>query len=99
MWGWKTGDGWLKYLYAVLFPLIIASVWGIFNVPGDPSRSGKEPVRVPGIVRLIIEWAVFGIAFWAMMSLEYVWLGIVFGIMVLGHYAFSMDRIKWLLSR
>ena len=43
MWGWSLGDKSLKYVLALIFPLVIAAVWGIFAVPDDPSRSGKAP--------------------------------------------------------
>jgi hypothetical protein len=46
----------------ILIPLLAATAWGVFNVKGDPSRSGKAPVPVPGIVRLLLELAFFGSA-------------------------------------
>src|SRR4051794_24962957 len=52
-----TALGWAA---AVAVPTALAIVWGTFAVPGDPSRSGNAPVRVPGWLRLVIELAVFG---------------------------------------
>jgi len=33
---------------ALALPATAAALWGIFAVPGDPSRSGKAPVPVSG---------------------------------------------------
>jgi Protein of unknown function (DUF2568) len=90
--------GVLGYILMVLLPLIAAVVWGTFNVPGDPSRSGSAPVVVPGIVRLLIEFDIFASATWALFSLDPIY-GWIFGIVVLVHYLLSYDRILWLLKR
>ena len=34
---------------------------GVFAVPDDPSRSGSAPIAVPGLARLTLEAAVFGV--------------------------------------
>lgn len=54
-WGWKQTDGWLRFILALGIPIIFMSIWVVFNVPGDPSRSGNAPIVVSGIVRLLIE--------------------------------------------
>jgi hypothetical protein len=53
---------------------------------------------VPGIVRLFLEFALFGSATWALFSLNpsYGW---IFGGVTLVHYLLSYDRIIWLLKR
>ena len=43
MLGWVT----LGWAGLIVFPLVIATVWGLFNVPGDPSRARRALV-VPG---------------------------------------------------
>lgn len=57
-WGWGRGSGWTAAALAIGLPLAAAVVWGTFAVIGDPSRSGKAPVPVPGPVRLALEVAV-----------------------------------------
>ena len=54
------------FILMILIPLLAATIWGVFNVKGDPSRSGKAPVSVPGLVRLLIELVFFGCATWCL---------------------------------
>jgi len=91
-------SGALGFILMVVLPLFAAVVWGTFNVPGDPSRSGKAPVPVPGIVRLLIELDIFGCATWALYSFNPTY-GWIFGLVTLAHYTLSYDRIIWLLRR
>ena len=96
-WGWQTGGGWLRYLLAILAPLVGALIWGTFAVPGDPSRSGKAPVPVPGWLRLALELIIFGLACSALIvsgQSVYAW---ILGVLVVIHYVVSIDRIQWLL--
>lgn len=97
VWGWHQSDSWLRFLLVIIIPTIAAVVWGIFAVPNDPSRSGSAPVAVPGIVRLALEFAFFGVATWALLDLGHITLGWAFGIIVVLHYLASYDRIKWLI--
>ncbi len=97
IWGWRHGEGWMQYLLVIGIPLFGAAVWGTFAVPNDPSRSGKAPVPVPGIIRLIIELGIFGFGIWLLFNLDYKSLGITFGIIVVIHYLVSYDRVYWLI--
>jgi hypothetical protein len=100
LWGWNRGDNvWMHYLLGFGIPVLMASIWGIFAVPEDPSRSGKSPVITPGIIRLMIEFSFFGFACWALYDLNYVNLSYVFGITTAVHYIASYDRVMWLISR
>ena len=63
-WGWRQADGVLRFVLAIGIPLVAAALWGTFAVPDDPSRSGKAPVPVSGIVRLALELAFFAFAVW-----------------------------------
>jgi hypothetical protein len=74
-------------------------VWGTFNVPNDPSRSGAAPIPVPGILRLTIELAYFIFAAWALYDLGFTGLSWALGIIVALHYIASYDRIRWLITR
>ncbi len=96
LWAWKNHEGTLQYVFGL--PILMMVVWGIFAVPEDPSRSGKSPIPVPGLIRLIIEFLFFGLADWALYDLEYTSLSYVFGGIVLLHYLVSYDRVLWLLK-
>lgn len=99
VWGWRHSDNWWRYLLAIGIPILAAAVWGVFAVPDDPSRSGKAPVPVPGIIRLIIELVIFGFAVWALYDTGYSKLSLIMGIIVVVHYIVSFDRIHWLLLK
>lgn len=97
-WARAQFPGFPGLLLMILLPLLAASAWGVFNVKGDPSRSGKAPVPVPGAVRLLLEFAFFGSATWALFRLNPTY-GWIFGAVALAHYLLSYDRIRWLLER
>jgi len=98
IWGWKYSDGWLQYILSFGTPIILAAIWGIFAVPGDPSRSGKTLIETPGILRIAIEIGVFYFATWSLYEIGLNKISIAFGAIVLIHYIISYDRIKWLMS-
>lgn len=98
-WGWLQGDGWLGYGLVVGIPILAALLWGTFAVPGDPSRSGRAPVPVPGSVRLLLELSFFALATSAFFAGGLPTFGWVFGSAVILHYALSHDRIRWLLDQ
>jgi hypothetical protein len=98
-WGYQMAEGGLRYIVAGGIPLLAAAVWGIFAVRGDPSRSGKAPVPVSGLIRLIIEFAFFALAAVGMYSSGMQTLALVFALAVAAHYALSLDRIRWLVDQ
>ena len=98
-WGWKQSDTWLRFVWAVAIPLIEAIIWGVFAVPDDPSRSGKAPIPTPGVVRLGLEFIFFIFAVWASYDLGFAGIAWMIGIVVVLHYLFSYDRVKWLISK
>lgn len=65
----------------------------------DPSRSGKAPVPVSGVVRLVLEIVFFAFAAWALFALGAEQAAWVFGGLSLFHYAISYDRILWLIKQ
>ncbi|MBS1149775.1 MAG: hypothetical protein H6Q89_1473 [Myxococcaceae bacterium] len=90
VWGWPL---------AIALPVIAAGLWGTFAVVGDPSRSGKAVVAVPGAVRLAIELLVFLAGAAALAALEKWWpLGLYVAALAL-HHAQTVPRVRWLLSR
>ena len=98
-WGWNQADGILRFVLAIGIPLLAAVMWGTFAVLDDPSRSGKAPVPVPGIVRLLLELAFFASATWALFAMDVTILGWIYGIAVLIHYVVSYDRVAWLVRQ
>lgn len=93
-WGWTQHQGIWKALAAVLAVLVLAGAWGTLRVPGDP---GDAPVAVPGIVRLLIEAAVFAAALWALAAADRPTWAMAFAALLALHYALSYDRLLWLL--
>lgn len=98
-WGWQQREDGLRFALAIGLPLLLAIAWGVFAVPGDPSRSGKAPMPVPGWLRLVFELAFFALAVWALYDLAYILPAWGLGILVALHYLASYDRIRWLLAR
>jgi hypothetical protein len=96
--GWHLADGFLAIVLTVALPVAAAALWGVFNVPGDPSRSGKAPVPVPGWLRLLLELVVLlgGVASFLFFDAPVV--GIILAALVVIHLAFSMNRTRWLLQ-
>lgn len=97
-WARAQFSGVWGFILMILVPLLAAAAWGTFNVKDDPSRSGKAPVPVPGVVRLMLEFAFFGFATWGLFNLNPTF-GWVFGAVTLMHYLLSYDRIFWLLKQ
>ena len=98
IWGWKQSDDWIRFILAFGIPIIVAGIWGTFAVPNDPSRSGKAPITVPGIVRLAIELAIFALATWTLHDFGSTRISWIFSIIVAIHYFISYDRIMWLIK-
>jgi len=96
-WGFSQHDGAWQFLLGLGLPLVAAAAWGIFAVPGDRSRSGDAPVPVPGIVRLLLELALFGLAVWALYDAGNTVLALVLAGVTAVHHALSYDRIGRLL--
>ncbi|WP_319482198.1 YrdB family protein [uncultured Draconibacterium sp.] len=99
IWGWKQCENWERYVLAIGLPVFAAALWGTFAVANDPSRSGNAPIPVPEIVRLGIEFLVFGFAAWTLYNMKSNRLSLVFVVLVLVHYVISYDRIFWLLKK
>jgi hypothetical protein len=96
-WGWHQGTGALRVVLALGIPLVEMVLWGTFRVPQDASSSGRAPVPVPGLVRLVLELAFFGFAVWALRDIGATTLSWVLAGLVLAHYLLSYDRLQWLL--
>lgn len=90
--------GW-RIVVAVVAPLGLVIMWGVFNVPGDPSRGGNAPVPVSGAVRLVIEAVYFAIGVFAAYLAASIGLAIAFALAVVVHYLLSTPRVRWLLTQ
>jgi hypothetical protein len=100
--GWygsSLASGWASFFLAAGFVLLAALLWGLFNVPGDPSRSGKAPVVVSGSVRLAIESLVFLTAVYAILSTMGKWFALLYLTAVIAHYIHIKKRVTWLLKQ
>lgn len=95
-WGWTQHTGLLRWALMLGVPLAAAALWGIFRVPDDP---GVPPVKVPGVVRLALEAAFFGLAVVLLLAADQRTAALILGGIVLVHYAVSYDRVIWLFSQ
>ena len=96
---WRSFEGGWRYLAVIAVLVLLMTLWGVFAVPGDPSRSGNAPIPVPGSVRLALELVVLlggACAFyWAGHDIT----AIVLAGLVVIHYVLWLDRIVWLLQQ
>ena len=96
---WNSADGIWRWVAAIFVVILVAAIWGTFAVPDDPSRSGNAPVPVPGWLRLLLEFLVLLGGAWAFYAAGHLIPGVVLAILVVAHYALSMERITWLLQQ
>ena len=94
-WGWTQHSGALQIVLTIGFPLLAATVWGVFRVPGHP---GAAPVAVPGLVRLLLEALFFGSAVWAFYASHRPTWALIMAIVVIVHYVASYDYVSELLG-
>ena len=97
--GWRLSPPPWHWVAAVALPVVAVVIWGVFNVPGDPSRSGAAPVPVPGVVRLLLELAILVGGAFALWLSGYRAASIILAVLIVAHYLLSIDRIAWLLRR
>ena len=96
--GLWIADGPLAAVLALAFSIGAATAWGLFNVPGDRSRSGRAPVQVPGAVRLLVELLVLGDGAVGWFLAGPTWFAWTYTIVLGTHYLLSWDRVGWLLG-
>jgi Protein of unknown function (DUF2568) len=99
LWGWRTGEGWLRWLLVLGLPLFAAAAWATFAVPDDPSRSGEAPIPVPGLLRLVLELGLFASAVLCLRGVSLAHWGTGLAFVVILHYVASYDRLVWLLRQ
>lgn len=96
---WTLTEGPLRWVAVIALPLIAAAVWGVFNVAGDPSRSGAAPIAVPGWTRLSLELLVLGGGAAALVASGQRTFGVVLALLTVVQYATSLPRVRWLLDQ
>ena len=98
--GW-TGfqETWPSIAAACLLPALAMTVWAVFAVPGDRSRSGRAPVAISGRLRLSLESMFFAVGALGLWMAGLKVLSVSFTAVVLVHYGLSGARVKWLLAQ
>lgn len=97
--GWSLSGGWWRWFLALAVPLVAAALWGTFAVLNDPSRSGRAPVPVPGAVRLVLELVILFGGAASFYLTGHTTTGIIMALLIVVSYAFSLDRLGWLLKQ
>jgi len=93
---WQLTAGPGRWVTTIAAPAAAAAIWGLFNVPDDPSRSGAAPIEVTGPVRLVVELAILGVGAAAVAVATRPAVGMALGLAIVGHYLASLDRVAWL---
>lgn len=85
----------VRLLLGVVLPIVAALVWGVFRVPNDP---GAAIIAVPGWLRLLIEWTVFGAAIAMLIAAgQPVWVALFLAAVAVD-YAIMYERVLRLLG-
>jgi hypothetical protein len=96
--GWRAFDTPWRFVLVVLLPVVAAAIWGMFAVPGDPSRNGTPTVGVPGTVRLVVEILVLGGGAAALWAAALPIAALVSAVVLVVYQALAYDRIGWLIA-
>ncbi|MCC2526229.1 YrdB family protein [Bacillus halotolerans] len=91
-------NGYLKYVVTLVLPIVVMIIWSVFAVYNDPSRNGQTVIAVNGVTRLVIEFMIFIMAVAALYFSNLKTVSIIFLCLIILHYIFSVERIKWLLN-
>jgi hypothetical protein len=91
-WGWSQHTGAARFAWAIGLPLLAAAGWGIFRVEGDP---GHAPVRIPGPLRLALEFGFYALATWAFYAAGWRTVVLVFLALIILDYALLWKHVVW----
>jgi hypothetical protein len=85
--GWSAGDGWSRWLLAVIAPLVVILIWSRFMAP-------KSTARVGDPLRLVLEVVIFGSGVVALAASGHAVWAAVFAALVVLHLAltFVLDQ-------
>ncbi len=95
-WGSSLANSWGSVFLGIALAVFAMMIWGVFNVPNDPSRSGKAPVVVPGKMRLLIELFIFLWASYSIWTMINIWFASVYLVAVLAHNMHIKERNIWI---
>ncbi|MGI9607948.1 MAG: YrdB family protein [Acidimicrobiales bacterium] len=95
---WTLTPGGVRWFAVIAAPVVAATIWGMFNVLDDPSRSGQAPVEVSGPTRLVIELAILGGGAAAYFVIQQPLTGAIVATLIVLQYGGSWHRIDWLMS-
>ncbi|MGI9390866.1 MAG: YrdB family protein [Boseongicola sp.] len=96
---WRLAEGWWRFVAVIAILASLMTIWGVFAVPNDPSRSGAAPIPVSGLARLILELAILLGGACAFYCAGFNFLAVLLVVLVTIHYALSGKRIAWLLQQ
>lgn len=93
---WNITEGIWRPIFGLGLPILAATIWGIFRVPNEPHP--VPPVKVSGVIRLLIEAAFFGSAVLLLYATHQQNTALIFGAVIVFLYLISYDRIIRLLK-
>jgi hypothetical protein len=99
MWGYSREGVLPGLVLAILLPLGMMVLWGVFAVKDDPSRSEKTVVPTPGILRLLLEFILLGAAVIMLTDMGRNVLALLLALALILHYLLSFRRVAWLLKQ
>ena len=97
--GWEVGGDTWGWILAIGLPVVAATTWASFRVPGDASAGQDAPVAVAGIVRLVIEFDVLVFAGVFTIVVGRVVVGACLLVAIAAHYALTTRRVRWLIAQ
>ena len=95
---WQSAEKWWRYLAVIATLTFLMTLWATFAVPDDPSRSGKAPIPISGLARLVLELVVLMGGAYAFYKVGFILTGIGLAALIVVHYALSGERIAWLFQ-
>jgi hypothetical protein len=98
-WAWHVAPEAFRWIAALALPIAVGVAWGVFAVPGDPSRSGRAPVATPGPVRLLLELLVFFGSAVALAGSNQHKVALAYAIVLVLYHVAAYARIRWLLTK
>jgi hypothetical protein len=98
-WGWHLGDGPWRWVLAIGFTLISMALWGVFRTRGDSSGRQDPPVAIPGVARLALELALFGLAAYGVWTSGSRAVAETLLTVFVLHYAVTWNRVAWLVRQ
>ena len=98
-WGSSQHSSIWRFVLGLGLPIVAAVAWATFAVAGDRSRSGKAPMPIPSVLRLLLELPLLGLAMWALYDAGSLVLALIVAGITIVHYALSWERVGWLLRQ